>query len=158
MSCLYPYSLIFIFSNITPVMPLELIQPVIIIQKPPSGSACTSHCTWSYVYVPKRHMSQPKALSYLACVLHRHAGMPQWCILRHPTYCTCAQADIPGWNRKNRELFLVSAFLWLWCMKAWRCGSGSFSVLMTVCPVHGVLLHKQNYFLPTKILYKHSNS
>lgn len=28
-----------------------------------------------------------------------------------PTYCICAQAYIPGWNRKKCELCLVSVFL-----------------------------------------------
>ena len=105
----------------------------------------------------KTHVPPPKTLSYPAHVLHRYAGMHPEAL---PIYCICAQADIPGWNRKNvnRAWFLhfssyaataaekqkgaVMASSWFWhqCL----------SQFMMFC-----FTNRTSSFLPTKTLYKH---
>lgn len=94
--CLYSWSLLYRLLQ-HDIHGVSWAHSLIIIWKPPSASACTSHYTWLFTCLLERHVSPPHTLSYLASVLHRYAGMPRWCIFRDfsPT------ADISGWNRKN---------------------------------------------------------
>lgn len=99
-SCLYSWSLLYRLLQ-HDIHGVSWAHSVIIIWKPPSASACTSHYTWLFTCLLERHVSTtytflPSQCFALICwdatVVHLQGLL---------TYSFRAQADISGWNRKN---------------------------------------------------------